>query len=82
MLRYFRQEVLITSFPVGGALGRGTGLRSYLVPQFERVDLFPLLAKRLVHAAQMVAHHAQLLLVAALGGGQLILQEQGGDGDR
>lgn len=45
-----------------------------LTGHLERVNLFPLLGQRLVHAAQVVAHHAQLILVAPLGGGQLILQ--------
>ena len=48
-------------------------MRWYLASQLERVDLLPLLAQRVVHAAQVVAHHAELVLVAPLGGGQLIL---------
>lgn len=47
-----------------------------LAAQFERVDLLPLLAQGLVHAAQVVAHHAQLVLVAPLRGGQLVLRER------
>uniref|UniRef100_A0A3B3IDN6 Large ribosomal subunit protein uL22 n=2 Tax=Oryzias TaxID=8089 RepID=A0A3B3IDN6_ORYLA len=45
----------------------------YLAAQLEGVDLLPLLAQGLLHAAEVVAHHAQLLLVAPRGRGQLIL---------
>lgn len=46
----------------------------HLAAQFERVDLLPLLAERLVQATQVVAHRAQLVFVATLSGGQLILR--------
>lgn len=41
--------------------------------ELERIDLVALLAQRVVHAAQVVAHHAQLIFVAPLGGAELIL---------
>lgn len=49
---------------------------AHLAAQLERVDLLPLLAQGLVHAAQVVAHHAQLVFVAPLGRGQLVLRER------
>lgn len=48
-------------------------LRISLASQLERVYLLSLLAQGLIHAAQVVAHHAQLVLVASLGRRQLIL---------
>lgn len=50
---------------------------THLTGHLERVNLFPLLGQRLVHAAQVVAHHAQLILIAPLGGRQLILHSSG-----
>lgn len=48
----------------------------HLAAQFERVDLLPLLGQGLVHATEVVAHHAQLVFVAPLRCGQLVLCER------
>lgn len=48
--------------------------RLYLAAHFERVNFLSLLAQSLVHAAQMVAHHAKLVFVAPLSRSQLILR--------
>lgn len=45
----------------------------YLAAQFERVDFFSLLAQSLIHTAQVVTHHAELVFVAPLCRSQLIL---------
>lgn len=45
----------------------------YLAAQFERVDFLSLLAQSLIHATQVVAHHAELVFVAPLRRSQLIL---------
>lgn len=62
----------------GGSLGHQLPipglLRIPLTGHLERVNLFPLFGQGLVHAAQVVAHHAQLILVAPLGGHQLVLK--------
>lgn len=44
-----------------------------LAAQFERVDLLPLFAQSLIHAAQVVAHHTQLVFITPLCCRQLIL---------
>ncbi len=49
-------------------------LGSDLGGELERVDLVALLAERVIHAAQVVAHHAQLIFIAPLGGAELILK--------
>lgn len=48
----------------------------YLAAQFERVDFLSLLAQSLIHTAQVVAHHAELVFVAPLSRSQLILRER------
>lgn len=47
----------------------------YLAAQFERVNFLSLFAQSLVHTAQVVTHHAELVFVAPLGRSQLILRE-------
>ena len=47
----------------------------YLAAQFERVNFLSLLAQSLIHATQMVTHHAELVLIAPLRCSKLILWE-------
>lgn len=57
----------------------GTSQKSftkYLAAKFKCVDFLSLLAQSLVHAAQVVAHHAELVFVAPLSCSQLILNDR------
>lgn len=48
----------------------------YLAAQFECVNFLSLLAQCLIHTTQVVAHHAELVFVAPLCRGQLILNDR------
>lgn len=53
-----------------------------LVSEFECVDLLTLFAQGFVHAAEMIAHHTQLVLVAPLGRAQFILSKKAEEGKK